>query len=44
MSLSLWPRLVLKLFDFLADGAGFLFRIPGGMDHDLVVVVYLLRR
>ena len=31
MSLSLWP-LALQLLDLLADGAGFLFGIPGGVD------------
>ena len=28
----------LKLFDFLADGAGFLFRVPGGVHLHLVMV------
>ena len=37
MSLSWWP-LALRLLDLLADGAGFLLGIPGGVDVDLGVV------
>ena len=34
MVLALLARLALQLLDLLADGAGFLFRIPGAGDGD----------